>query len=283
MVQVGALAAVEPEDPGYPNTSAPDPLYPCQTLEPIGAPLDGIATPFMWSRLAGPLARALEISWQSLGLLRRARPASWVSIHFGRIAVNAHAWERLRALWAGEEPDPALIPPPPPGLARLPERVERVRVALRRGKLDARVDRARHEAERSLLRARGRDPRELEPADLARGPLDDAAWTEAFLPWIFAGVTGMERERASDRVQVGVVLEQRFSTELGRRLSSQGQLRSPIDAAYLTQEERLAAVHERSPAWRARAEERAARIARFVELEVPARFWGRPRVGDAAR
>ncbi len=278
MVQVGALAAVEPEDPGYPSTTPPDPLYPCQTTDPIGAPLDGIATPFMWSRLAGPLSRALDVTWQSLGLLRRARPESWVSIHFGRIAVNAHAWERLRALWAGVDPDPALIPAPPPGLARLPERLERLRVALRRGKLDARVDRARHDADRSLLRARARDPRELEAAELARGPLDEAAWIEAFLPWIFAGVTGTPSESANDRVQVGVVLEQRFSTELGRRLMRQGQLRSPVDAAYLTQEERLAAVHEPSPAWRARAEARATRIARFVELEVPARFWGRPRV-----
>ncbi len=279
MVQVGALAASEPDDPGYPNTTPPDPLYPCQTLEPIGPPLDGIATPFMWSRLAGPLSRALETSWQSLGLLRRARPACWVSIHFGRIAANAHAWERLRARWAGEEPDPALIPPAP-GLARLPERVERLRVALRRGKLEARVERARHEAERALLRAKGRDPRELEPAELARGPLDDAAWVDVFLPWVFAGVAGQPREAAGDRVQVGVVLEQRFSTELGRRLVRQGQLRSPVDAAYLTQEERLAAVHERSPAWSARAGERASRIARFVDLEVPPRFWGRPRMGD---
>jgi len=71
------------------GTTPPDPLYPCQTLEPIGPPLDGIATPFMWSRLAGPLAHALDVTWQSLGLLRRAYPAARIDYAVSQYALPA--------------------------------------------------------------------------------------------------------------------------------------------------------------------------------------------------
>jgi hypothetical protein len=277
MAEVGAARAIEPDDPGYPDTSAPDPVYPCQTLEPIGPPLDGIATPFMWSRLSRPLSRALVALWQTLGLLRRARPAGLVSIHFGRIALNAHAWERLQALWNGVEPDASLIPPAGAGIAALPERFERLRVGLRRSRLRVRVERAEDRADDLLLRARSADPRELDPAELARGPLDDPAWTEALLPWMFARLVGEKSDPAIERVRVAILLEQRFGTELGRRLVGRGLLGSPVDAAYLTLDERLAAVHEPSSVWRGRAAARAARIQQYVDLEVPSRFWGRPR------
>ncbi len=276
MAEVGAALALEPDDPGYPDTTAPDPVYPCQTLDPIGPPLDGIATPFMWSRLSRPLSRTLLALWQTLGLLRRTRPASLVGLHFGRIALNAHAWERLQALWNGVEPDESLVPPPPAGLFALPERFERLRVRFGRGRLRARVERAGERADERILRARSADPRELDPAELARGPFDDPTWTEVLLPWLFARLEGQKSDEAIERVAVGVLLEQRFGTELGRRFVSRGLLGSPVDAAYLTLDERLAAVHEASPVWRARASSRAGRIQRYVDLEIPSRFWGRP-------
>jgi hypothetical protein len=282
MAEVGVALAHEPEDPGYPDTSPPDPVYPCRTLDPIGPPLDGIATPFMWSRLSRPLARALLALWQTLGLVRRARPNVLVSVHFGRIALNAHAWERLQALWNGTPPDESLVPLAAGGLAALAERFERVRVQVGRPRLRARVKRCAERADQRLLRARGADPRELEPGELARGPLDDSAWTEALVPWLFARLAGEKSEPAIERVSVGILLEQRFGTELGRRLVARSQLASPVDAAYLTLAERLGAVRESSPAWRALAAARAARIQRYVDVDVPARFWDRPRSGEGA-
>jgi hypothetical protein len=283
MAEVGVALAHEPEDPGYPDTSPPDPVYPCQTLDPIGPPLDGIATPFMWSRLSRPLSRAMLSLWQTLGLLRRARPNALVSIHFGRIALNAHAWERLQALWNGTVADESLVPPAGAGLAALPERFERVRVRLSRPRLRARAIRAGERADERLREARAADPRELDPSELARGPLDDSAWTETLLAWLFARLEGEKSEAAIERVSVGILLEQRFGTELGRRLVARSELGSPVDAAYLTLAERLAAVHEPSPAWRGIAAARAARIQRYVDVEVPSRFWGRPRASESAR
>jgi hypothetical protein len=281
-----AEAAAELErvdDPGYPNTSAPDPDDPCRTLEPIVAPLDGIATPAMWSRLEAPLGRALDRLWKTIGLSRRARPQCWASIHFGRIALNAHGWERLRARVMSEEPDPALVPLPETLLQRIPEAVERLRALLSRGKLESRIEAAEALGERALQRARGDDPRELDAATLARGPIDETGWAEILQPWLLSRIEGESRSGASERVEIAILLEQRFGTELGRRLVARGALRTPVEVAYLTLEERLRAVHEDSVSLSDIASERGARIRTFVELEVPTRFWGRPRVESAKR
>ena len=279
MTSVGAAVELEgPDDPAYPTSTAPDPVYPCQTLEPIAAPLDGIATPFMWSRLHRPLGRALDTIWQTLGLLARGRPDCWASIHFGRIAVNAHGWERLRSRLDDAEPDAALVPAPAAGLQGLPDRIEWLRVRLRRGRLAARMERGEHLGERALLRARGQDPRQLDAAELARGPLDEAAWAEVLLPWLLARLHAERSDGAEERVRIGILLEQRFGTEFGRCLCERSVLASPVQAAYLTLEERLRAVHESSDGWDRIASERAERIREFVDVEIPPLFWGRPRV-----
>jgi hypothetical protein len=279
MAQGGAAHQVDAvDDPGYPNSTPPDPVYPCQTLEAIGSPLDGIATPFMWSRLRGPIGRALDTIWQSLGLLQRGHPPSWASIHFGRIAVNAHGWERLRSRVTNGLPDPALVPGLEGGLQRLPDRVEQLRVRLRRGKLAARVERSEYLGERALLRARGQNPRELDASELARGPLDDTGWTEVLLPWLLTRLHDERSEVAEEQLRTAILLEQRFGTEFGRCLRERGVLRSPVDAAYLTLEERARAVHDRTLGWDAIAAARADRIRQFVDLELPPQFWGRPRV-----
>lgn len=279
MASVGVEVGVEAiDDPGYPSSTPPDPVYPCQTVAAIGAPLDGIATPFMWSRLRAPIGRALDTLWQTLGLLARGHPPGWVSIHFGRIAVNAHGWERLRARLMDTEPDDSLVPGPASALQRLSERAERLRVRLRRGKLTARIERGEHLGERALRKARGLNPRELDPAELARGPLDETAWAEVLLPWLLARIYDEQGELAEERVRIGILLEQRFGTELGRCLCDRTVLSSPVDAAYLTLEERLRAIHDPSGDWNRLAAMRAERIKEFVSLELPPLFWGRPRV-----
>jgi hypothetical protein len=48
--------------------------------------------------------------------------------------------------------------------------------------------------------------------------------------------------------------------------------------AYLTVEERLRAVHAADQPWSDLAEARAERVKRFASLDLPAEFWGRPRV-----
>lgn len=282
MTSVGAAVELEgTSDPAYPTSTPPDPIYPCQSLEAIGVPLDGIATPFMWSRLCRPLGRSLDAIWQTLGLLGRGRPENWVSIHFGRIAVNAHGWERLRSRLDDVEPDASLVPAPAAGLQGLPDRIEWLRVRLRRGRLAARVERGEHLGERALLRARGLDPRGLDAAELARGPLDEAAWAEVLLPWLLARLHGERSDGAEERVRIGILLEQRFGTEFGRCLRERSVLRSPVEAAYLTLEERLRAVHESSDGWARIAAARAERIQEFVDIDVPPLFWGRPRVTRA--
>ena len=79
-------------------------------------------------------------------------------------------------------------------------------------------------------------------------------------------------------VRAGVALEERFAAELGRRLVVNKVLEDRGAVAYLTVHERLRAVHEPSPFWTKLVQERQERVESFVELEVPVRFWGRPRV-----
>ncbi len=276
-----AEAAFEPEaksDSAYPTVSAPDPIYPCQTLSGLGPQLGGIATPAMWSRLEAPLQRALDEVWGKLGLLRRARPERWVTLHYGRIAVNAHGWERLRAYFGGVEPDPALVEPRAAGLEGFPELWERLRVALRRRQLRKRMRRAEELAARALSRAAARNPSEMDAAELARGPLDDTSWTEILLPWLGRRLAEEESERPDSRLRAGIALEQRHAAELGRRLIARGVLKSPTDVAYLTVPERIQSVHDSSDYWANRVASRLQRVESFMDLDLPDQFWGRPRV-----
>jgi len=278
---VRAEAALEPgltSDSAYPTISAPDPVYPCQTLSALGVQLAGIATPAMWSRLEAPLQRALDELWLRLGLLRRCCPQRWVTLHYGRIALNAHGWERLRAYFGGVDPDPTLVEPIASGLQGVPERFERLRVGLSRRRLRKRLRRAEQIAARGLSRVAARNPGELDTAELARGPLDDRIWVEILLPELGLLLAGEEQGRGDPRLRAGIALEQRHATELGRRLIASGVLQMPTDVAYLTVPERIQAVHDSSDYWARRVSSRLQRVDSFVDVDLPERFWGRPRV-----
>lgn len=278
---VPAEALLEPEsgsDWAYPTTSAPDPVYPCQIFDALGVQLSGIATPAMWSRLEAPLERAIDEIWRRLGLLARSRPSRWVTLHYGRIAVNAHGWERLRTQLEGIQPDPALVEPQTGGLQGFSELWEQVRIVLCRRQLRARLHRAEELGAQGLRRAAARDPSELDTAELARGPLDEPTWTEILLPGLrrrLAGEAGAERD---PRLGAGIALEQRHAAELGRRLAEAGILGRAADVAYLMVPERIQAVHENSDYWPKRISSRLERIESFMDLDLPGQFWGRPRV-----
>ncbi len=269
------------EDPAYPRTTPPDAVYPGQTRAPLGSPLDEIATPSMWSRLSSPLERALRELWQRLGLLERSVPTQWVALHYGRIAINAHAWERLQARFSGIEPDPSLVPPPRSALERMPERYERLRARFRRHRLQKRVERAGVVRGERLARARALQLEDLDAGELARGLLDDPAWTEIMLPWLARRLEETARDLPDPTLRAAIALEQRSGAELGRRLETRAVLESPAQIAYLTVEERIRAVHDESSYWATLAAWRAARVEEFRKIEIPVQFWGRPRAeGD---
>src|SRR5262245_8774881 len=159
-------------DPAYPDVSPTDPVYPSQTLAPLAPTFAGIATPATWARLCGPLGRALDQTWEALRLFESGRPRIWITLHYGRIAVNAHGWERLRARTAGEEPDAATIGPRAARLGPFAERTERLRARVSRGRLRRRVEIARTTGRGCLASRSACDVHELETVELARGPLD---------------------------------------------------------------------------------------------------------------
>lgn len=265
------------EDPAYPTTTPPDAIYPGQTRLPLGAPLNEIATPAMWSRLGSPLQRALQELWQRLGLLERSAPTQWVALHYGRISLNAHAWERLHARFAGVDPDPALVAAPRGAIERIPERFERVRARLCRRRLSRRLERASTARSERLARAQALQLGDMDAGELARGLLDDHAWTEILLPWL--GRRLQESRDLPDRaLRSAIALEQRSGAELGRRLETRGVLHSPSGIAFLTVEERIRAVHDESSYWGSLAAARAVRVEEFKKVEIPLQFWGRPRV-----
>jgi hypothetical protein len=275
---LGGAVAVASEDPAYPTTTPPDSIYPCQSLDPLGAPLDGVATPAIWSRLAGPLERTPVLLWRRLGLLDRGLPGRWSSIHYGRIAMNAHGWERLRSRLLDVEPDAALVLPRDGPLERVLDLVEYLRVRRSLAGFPPRVQAARARAETALERGAGVAPRELDAGELARGPLDEGAWIEILIPWLVARLGGEDRAPSVRVVAQALALEQRFGAELGRRLARRGLIERSSDVAYLTIEERVRAVHGDGMLLPEAAADRRDRVASFVEIDLPARFWGRPRV-----
>jgi hypothetical protein len=267
----------DPPDPAYPLSTPPDATYPGQTREPLAPPLDEIATPSMWSRLANPLERTLVEIWQTLGLLERSRPSGWVSIHYGRIALNAHAWERMRARIGGIEPDPNLVEPAQGFAAGLSDRLEALRARLRGGRLDRRLQRASERRERALERLAALDPGDLDAGELARGPLDDKIWTEILLPWLGERLYAVEEPESDACLRSAVGLEQRCNAELGLRLAARRTLATPSQVAYLTVEERIRAVLDGSSEWAEIAAVRQERVEQFTKFDVPRVFWGRPR------
>jgi hypothetical protein len=274
----GETLAPPSEDPAYPTNTPPDPVLPCQTLEPIGPPLDGVATPAMWSRLAAPLDRAPRRLWRSLGLGGRGLPSRWASIHYGRIALNAHGWERLRARLLDAEPDLALVPSAASAWERFGDLVERLRSRRRLKELPLRLRDAGAQAAASLDRARATDPGELDTAELARGGLDERAWADLLLPWLVARLRGEDRASTARTLAEAIRQEQRRSAELGRRLASRGIVERTSDIAYLTTEERIRAVHGDATLLLEAVNERRDRVERFLDVQLPPRFWGRPRV-----
>ena len=187
-------------DPAYPASTPADPVYPCQTREPLSTPLNGVATPSIASRLVRPMERSLGRLWDGLGLLARNRPERTVALHYGRIALNAHAWERLRANLTGEPPDPALVGPPDTGLQQIPELWEALRVRTRRSSVLARLQRAEDTGEELLAEAVETEWRDLPTAELSRGLLDERAWCEILLPYF--GLKLLSRSVARPRSRV---------------------------------------------------------------------------------
>jgi hypothetical protein len=275
--ETGADPGPGDRDPAYPSVSLVDSLYPAQTRALLPPPLDGVATPAIWARLAEPLRRVLVLCWQELALRQSGQPSLWVTIHFGRIALNAHGCERLSALLGEREPDPALVVPAS-GLGQMSEFWERWRARRRCAQLRERARRARTGRTAWLERQGQRDPAELDTAVLARGPVDDARWSEVLLPPL---LEALESEPAADpALDQALALEQRWATVLGQRLARAGVISSPAAVAYLTVEERVRAVHSADHPWDDLAEARAARVKHFAALDLPLEFWGRPRAGE---
>jgi len=266
-----------PLDSAYPLVTPPDPIYPGQTRAPLATPLDEIATPSIWSVLAHPFERALVELWSALGLFARAQPTTWVAIHYGRIALNAHAWERLRARAHANEPDPGLVEPAQALPGRLADRMEALRARLRGGALARRIERAEQTREVFVRRGRELDPSELDAGELARGPLDERAWTEILLPGLGHRLMSSSVAEADSCLRAAIGIEQSFGHELGARLVTRRTLAAPSLVAYLTVPERIRAVLDGASHWNELALARHERVEQFAKLDVPTEFWGRPR------
>ncbi len=275
-----ALLSNAPLDPAYPVAMPPDPVYPGQTRAPLAHPLDEIATPAIWSRLALPLERALESLWETLALRDGARPSLWVAIHYGRIALNAHAWERLRARAAGEAPDPGLVEPAQGIAGRVSDRLESLRSGLGRRRLAKRIERAERARIALFRRVAEIEPADLDAGELARGPLDERSWTELLVPGLGRRLTDPLAAELDPALRAALALEQRCTAELGLRLAARCTLASPTQAVFLTVPERIRAALDGASHWSELAALRQERVEQFAKLDVPREFFGRPRVGS---
>jgi hypothetical protein len=258
----------------------PDPVYPGQTRVPLAHPLDEIATPAIWSRLALPLERALESLWDALALRDGARPTQWVAIHYGRVALNAHAWERLRARATGEAPDPALVEPAHGLGGRVSDRLESLRSGLGRRRLGQRVERAEAARIALLRRLAEIEPADLDAGELARGPLDERSWTEVLLPGLARRLKNRLDAELDAGLNAALALEQRCTSELGLRLAARRTLSAPALVAFLTVPERIRAALDGASHWSELASLRQEQVEQFAKLDVPREFFGRPRIGS---
>lgn len=273
------LPSLDPEiakDVAYPTRSASDPVFPCRTMEPIGSLLSGVMEPGLWSRLEGALANALTELWAAAGLRYEPAPNPWVSVYYGRIVVNAHGWETLRAVLQGEAPDPALAPPSSGWISRLLDRARARAAPLWRRRVRALVRRSLRAADHAIGASTGVPPLDLDLFELARGPLDEVAWTRILVPWLAERLLEHGNDAAEMRTARALALERRFTRALGERLVERGTLERSEDSAYLTVEERLAAVNDPAGSWALHLQSRIDRVRGFSELEVPPLFWGTP-------
>jgi hypothetical protein len=271
-----ALPVPAEDDAGYPTRTALDPDSPFLTQEPLLPIFDGVALPATWSRLGEALSGALGELWRAHGGSQRYQPEHWIALLYGRIYVNAHAFERLRALVAGEEPDPGLVPARQGFVAALEQwlharRARRSQVAYRE-----RLRRAEGRSTPILARAASLDLSLIETLELARGPLDRGVWVELLLPWLAARVSPAGEQSPptdpapvySAMVREGIRFEQRCAAELGRRFTRMKICSQPADVVYLTLEERCAALRDPGPV-AARVASRRARTESFAALELP--------------
>ena len=268
------------EDPAYPTITPADPIYPCQTRTPLAAPLNEVATPAIWASLAEPLRRALTELWTELRLRDEGLPEHWVTLNYGRIALNAHGWERLCAAAQVRPPDEALVGPSGRWGRWMAQREAR-RAQRGARRVAARIDEARPQRDSALRRARGTPLDRLDIGDVARGPLSSELWVEILLPGLNDALHSGATPPPDTQVEAALELEQYFTAETGRRLAERGILEQPAQIAYLTIAERLRAVHNEAGDWEALARTRESRAQQFTEFDVPKVFWGRPRLGGA--
>jgi hypothetical protein len=272
----GEVAA---DDVAYPSAAPPDLHHSVRTLVPLLPAFDGVAMPFMWSRLHGALDTALDALWRELGMLDWMRPVPWATLAFGRMAVHAAGWERLCMRASGERGDATLHGPPMSVVASCRERF---RAARRRSTFARRVANAQRFGEGHLARLASVDLGALDTATLARGPLDAHCWTEVLIAWLGSKAMDPARDASCDLPRYATRAEQRFAGEVGRRLTAEGVLREPQDVVYLSAVERLRAVHDATQPWARLAARRARRVALYLELDVPETFFGRPSLDRAA-
>jgi hypothetical protein len=280
-----SLALDEVKDAGYPTKTEVDALCPCHTQKPLLPVFEGVALPATWSRLGDVVDRALHELWQAHGLPERHRPDAWTSLHYGRIYLNAHAFERLRATVARASPDPGLVPRAPGLLLRLQERLEARRAFGQRRAFAERLRRAEERAAPILARTAKLDVAALDTRELARGALDRAAWIELLLPWLGSRVLQAAQPRRSEPPVVLVTMlreairfEQRCAAELGRRFVAMSLCAELGDIAYLTVDERVIALRQPIQDLAERIAARRARVASFVKLELPLQFSGSLRI-----
>jgi hypothetical protein len=275
----GALDGAK--DAGYPTRAEPDSLSPCRTQKPLLPLFEGVALPATWSRLGDVVDRAFHELWQAHGVPERHRPDSWTSLHYGRIYLNAHAFERLRATVGRVGPDPALVPPELGLLPRLKERLDVQRAYGQRRGFAERLRRAEERAAPILVRVGKLDVAGLDTRELARGALDRAAWIELMLPWLGSRVLAAAQPKRPEppavlvtMVREAIRFEQRCAAELGRRFVKMNLCSEVGDIAYLTLDERVIALRQPIQDLAARIAGRRARVASFVALELPLQFSG---------
>ena len=128
-----------------------------------------------------------------------------------------------------------------------------------------------------MRRASDLDPSELDAGELARGPLDERAWTEILLPGLGLRLTSSGSTEPDATFRAAIALEQSFGHELGARLVTRRTLPAPSLVAYLTVPERIRAVLDGASHWTELALARHERVEQFAKLDLPLEFWGRPR------
>ena len=131
-----------------------------------------------------------------------------------------------------------------------------------------------------MQRGRDLDPTELDAGELARGPLDERAWTEILLPGLGHRLVSSSNASADPCLSAAIAIEQAFGHELGARLVTRRTLAVPSLVAYLTVPERIRAVLDGASHWNELALARHERVEQFAKLDLPTEFWGRPRLGS---